>query len=135
VLSSVKGLGATKVTSLVDAFTKPFLIGGLKRDIPRDKDVSTAIPTSVRIDGPGAASTDVVGSPEWPEEGIDEEGFGAREPVGKSRPRDRAPSRAPELGLEKDDEEEEDGHAAMESVERAGSGRDDQPMKKRARTV
>jgi DNA excision repair protein ERCC-1 len=28
----VKGLGAAKVTSLVDAFTKPFLVGGLKRD-------------------------------------------------------------------------------------------------------
>ncbi|TYJ59104.1 hypothetical protein B9479_000093 [Cryptococcus floricola] len=30
-LSNVKGLGATKVTSLVDAFNKPFLVGGLKR--------------------------------------------------------------------------------------------------------
>ncbi|RXK35828.1 hypothetical protein M231_06922 [Tremella mesenterica] len=32
VLANVKGLGAAKVTSLVDAFTKPFLVGGLKRD-------------------------------------------------------------------------------------------------------
>ncbi|KIR52661.1 DNA excision repair protein ERCC-1 [Cryptococcus gattii Ru294] len=30
-LSNVKGLGATKVTSLMDAFTKPFLVGGLRR--------------------------------------------------------------------------------------------------------
>ncbi|WVQ74467.1 hypothetical protein IAR50_004068 [Cryptococcus sp. DSM 104548] len=30
-LSNVKGLGATKVTSLIDAFNKPFLVGGLKR--------------------------------------------------------------------------------------------------------
>ncbi|OXH30245.1 DNA excision repair protein ERCC-1 [Cryptococcus neoformans] len=30
-LSNVKGLGATKVTSLIDAFTKPFLVGGLRR--------------------------------------------------------------------------------------------------------
>lgn len=30
-MSNVKGLGATKVTSLIDAFTKPFLVGGLRR--------------------------------------------------------------------------------------------------------
>ncbi|WVQ81347.1 hypothetical protein IAT38_003470 [Cryptococcus sp. DSM 104549] len=30
-LSAVKGLGATKVTSLIDAFNKPFLVGGLRR--------------------------------------------------------------------------------------------------------
>ncbi|EAL20034.1 hypothetical protein CNBF3600 [Cryptococcus deneoformans B-3501A] len=30
-LSNVKGLGATKVTSLIDAFTKPFLVGGLRQ--------------------------------------------------------------------------------------------------------
>lgn len=31
VLSNVKGLGSVKVTSLIDAFNKPFLVGGLKR--------------------------------------------------------------------------------------------------------
>lgn len=30
-MSNVKGLGATKVTSLIDAFTKPFLVGGLRQ--------------------------------------------------------------------------------------------------------
>lgn len=30
-LAGVKGLAAVKVNSLVDAFTKPFLVGGLKR--------------------------------------------------------------------------------------------------------
>lgn len=30
-IATVKGLGPTKVTTLVDAFTKPFVIGGLKR--------------------------------------------------------------------------------------------------------
>lgn len=30
-IATVKGLGPTKVTTLVDAFTKPFLVGGLKR--------------------------------------------------------------------------------------------------------
>ncbi|WVO15355.1 hypothetical protein L204_103011 [Cryptococcus depauperatus] len=36
VLSNVKGLGATKVTSLVDGFTKPFLVGGLRATASRD---------------------------------------------------------------------------------------------------
>ncbi|RSH95075.1 ssDNA endonuclease and repair protein rad10 [Saitozyma podzolica] len=45
VLSNVKGLGATKVTSLVDAFNKPFLVGGLKRT-EDDKGASTSASAS-----------------------------------------------------------------------------------------
>ncbi|WRT69257.1 uncharacterized protein IL334_006241 [Kwoniella shivajii] len=32
ILSNVKGLGSTKVTSLIDAFNKPFLVGGLRKE-------------------------------------------------------------------------------------------------------
>jgi len=84
----VKGLGATKVTSLVDAFTKPFLVGGLKRG---DSNQTGETTVSTRIDGPGAAELEAAGSPEWPEEDVDEEGVSERA-VGRGRERVRSRS-------------------------------------------
>jgi DNA excision repair protein ERCC-1 len=133
VLSSVKGLGATKVTSLVDAFTKPFLIGGLKRGD------SAQASTSLRIGGPGGGELEVTGSPEWPEDEVDEEGMGLAETP--ARGRERVPSRSPELlgvnGIDKDEPEgawkdplddEEDDDEDDEDAEREGG-----PAKKRSR--
>nr|ODN90596.1 DNA excision repair protein ERCC-1 [Cryptococcus depauperatus CBS 7841] len=48
VLSNVKGLGATKVTSLVDGFTKPFLVGGLRATASRD--VAASLPRETTDD-------------------------------------------------------------------------------------
>jgi DNA excision repair protein ERCC-1 len=92
----VKGLGATKVTSLVDAFNKPFLVGGLKRE-PADGTDSPAN-KRMRTDGPGAEDGGVAAaSPEWPEilddePEDDDADDGDAEP---SRGRERVPSRSP----------------------------------------
>jgi DNA excision repair protein ERCC-1 len=113
----VKGLGATKVNSLVDAFNKPFMVGGLKRadgtvrpasDLTASKEVST----SDRVDQQGAeagpsgsgsgngngnengqadADEEVVGSPDWPSDVEDDEE--AERPVGRGR--EAVPSRSP----------------------------------------
>jgi DNA excision repair protein ERCC-1 len=115
----VKGLGATKVNSLVDAFNKPFMVGGLKRadgtvrpasDLTASKEVST----SDRVDQQGAeagpsgsgsgngngtrtgtgqadADEEVVGSPDWPSDVEDDEE--PERPVGRGR--EAVPSRSP----------------------------------------
>jgi DNA excision repair protein ERCC-1 len=112
VLSGVKGLGATKVNSLVDAFNKPFMVGGLKRsdgtvrpasDLTAEKEVST----SNRVDqqeaaagpsrkGNGHAEEDeeAIGSPDWPSDvDEDEEGQEAERTIGRGR--EKVPSRSP----------------------------------------
>lgn len=60
-LSGVKGLGAAKVTSLVEAFHKPFLAGGLKRKRKGadDTSASTIVPTPAVPEGAAVA----VGAP------------------------------------------------------------------------
>jgi DNA excision repair protein ERCC-1 len=106
VLSGVKGLGATKVTSLVDAFTKPFLVGGLKRGESSSQPTNPLSAAGAsRVDGPGAEVPppakvpSPVGSPDWPDE--DPEDEEAEAPViSPSIPRDRAPSRSPGLSPE-----------------------------------
>ena len=103
VLSSVKGLGATKVTSLIDAFNKPFLVGGLKRE-SADENESPAV-KRMRTDGPGAEDVGVAAaSPEWPEildderEDDDADAAGTEENGDRAEPsrgRERVPSRSP----------------------------------------
>jgi len=113
----VKGLGATKVNSLVDAFNKPFMVGGLKRtdgtvrpasDLTASKEVST----SDRVDQQGAEAgpsgsgsgngnghengqadedEEVGGSPDWPSDVEEDEEV--ERPVGRGR--EAVPSRSP----------------------------------------
>ncbi|ODO04761.1 hypothetical protein I350_05371 [Cryptococcus amylolentus CBS 6273] len=75
-LSNVKGLGATKVTSLVDAFNKPFLVGGLKRPekttSPRGQQgseesiyVGSSPDPSVAQDGVNGADGEMDGAAVW----------------------------------------------------------------------
>ena len=109
----MKGLGATKVNSLVDAFNKPFMVGGLKRadgtvrpasDLTASKEVSTSdrvdqqdvragSSTSGSGNGPADAVADeeVVGSPDWPSDVEEDEE--AERPVGRGR--EAVPSRSP----------------------------------------
>lgn len=121
-LSGVKGLGATKVTALVDAFHKPFLVGGLRRRGQEKEDkLIVAMPTSAVLADTGArpgssgeavrprenphenggtitAQADPV-SPDWPDEEDQEDSFDP--PVDTSSyGRGRAPSRSPGLGPE-----------------------------------
>lgn len=101
-MAGVKGLGATKVNSLLDAFNKPFMIGGLRRadgtarpatDLTATKSMSTTdriakeaghdAPTTAeggvgdRMQANVAEAADGAGgerieSPEWPSD-VDEE--------------------------------------------------------------
>lgn len=118
----MKGLGATKVTSLVDAFTKPFIVGGLKRkDKGRAADevelerTDIVTPTARAAlagaaDGSGHGKgkgkgedrsgapegNDREASPDWPD---DEEDDGGDDDERSSR-RARGPSRSPGLSPE-----------------------------------
>ncbi|WVQ93045.1 hypothetical protein IAU59_000109 [Kwoniella sp. CBS 9459] len=59
--SNVKGLGAAKVTSLVDAFNKPFLVGGLRRserDIGEPRVVSEKERRAVGVANPSKGVDD-----------------------------------------------------------------------------
>lgn len=99
----MKGLGATKVTSLIDAFNKPFLVGGLKREPPEENGSSAS--KRMRTDGPGAEEGGVAAaSPEWPEILDDDpeddaadnaDGAGSEREAEPSRGRERVPSRSP----------------------------------------
>lgn len=116
-LSGVKGLGATKVNSLVDAFNKPFMVGGLKRadggtvrpasDLTASKEVSTSdrvdqqtseAGPSGNVNGNGheeANQPEDTGSPDWPSDVEDDqdEDLEAERPVGRGR--EKVPSRSP----------------------------------------
>ncbi|WVR08906.1 hypothetical protein IAU60_005965 [Kwoniella sp. DSM 27419] len=108
ILSNVKGLGAAKVTSLVDAFTKPFLVGGLRRSqkavgeprivIEKERRAVSGVETTDEDGEPALGSGDAEdadardGSPDWPDEEDEEEPLA--EP---SRQRERVPSRSPGL--------------------------------------
>jgi DNA excision repair protein ERCC-1 len=95
-LSTVKGLGATKVTSLVDAFTKPFLVGGLKRGVAfRAVDSTTSIPVDEPNVNEPKEAVEEVGSPDWPE---DESDKAADEETTSGRGRERVRSRSVEEG-------------------------------------
>jgi len=143
----VKGLAAVKVTSLFDAFSKPFLVGGLHRpEEAKGKGKERAVdPTTKRVDGPGAEETDPIGSPEWPDERDDvEEGS-------RSLARGRVPSRSPGVSPEQKGGGDGDGGEALgngawhdpledeedEEDEDEGDGEDgevgDGPAPKRAR--
>ncbi|KAK1922718.1 putative mating-type switching protein swi10 [Papiliotrema laurentii] len=81
VLSTVKGLGATKVTSLIDAFNKPFLVGGLKREGADEAPTPVILndtPVTASNDGPGEQDPEPVGSPDWPDEPAEDEEEGKR---------------------------------------------------------
>lgn len=116
-MSGVKGLGATKVNSLVDAFNKPFMVGGLKRadgtvrpasDLTASKEMTTSDrveEAQARADadeeGDGAGPSrpkrkeqddvEVIGSPDWPSE-VDED---EEEETQVGRGREKVPSRSP----------------------------------------
>ncbi|OCF56284.1 DNA excision repair protein ERCC-1 [Kwoniella mangroviensis CBS 10435] len=121
ILSNVKGLGATKVTSLVDAFNKPFLVGGLK---------TTTDTTSLRTEGGSNSNektSEDIGSPDWPADEEEEEEQGEEEEAipGSRRGRRRSPSRSPGLSPEPRDQdvwqdpldqEDEDGEPSSKRV-------------------
>jgi DNA excision repair protein ERCC-1 len=116
-LSGVKGLGATKVTSLVDAFNKPFMVGGLKRsdgtvrpasDLTASKEMTTSdrveeAQARAEADGEGGQVTgpsksrgqeqddvEEMGSPDWPSD-VDEN----EEEMQVGRGTEKVPSRSP----------------------------------------
>ncbi|WWD21189.1 hypothetical protein CI109_105673 [Kwoniella shandongensis] len=110
VLSNVKGLGATKVTSLIDAFNKPFLVGGLRRD-EKAKGTPAVISEKERravgsAGDQGKETAEVeaepIGSPDWPEQPEEEEEEEEEEeqPIRQARRREpsRSPGLSPELG-------------------------------------
>lgn len=97
-IATVKGLGPTKVNTLVDAFSKPFLVGGLKRGAEDDGSalesggVTSAIPgtgisttrseerpakkakgKAKAVEEERAGSEKRMGSPDWPDEEEEEE--------------------------------------------------------------
>ena len=129
VLSNVKGLGATKVTSLIDAFTKPFLVGGLKRDVPSTEPISS-VPTG--IEGHRTESLDPIGSPEWPDDPEEELDAQDPPPVTFVDP-DRAQSQSPEARpVEGDGEVERNSNVWKDPLD----DEDDEPVEpvaKRAR--
>jgi DNA excision repair protein ERCC-1 len=116
-LSGVKGLGATKVNSLVDAFNKPFMVGGLKRvdgtvrpasDLTASKEVSTSDRVDNQQQPEGSSRNGMadkaavvdeeedverIGSPDWPSDVDDEDGEEVERPV--ARGREAVPSRSP----------------------------------------
>lgn len=118
VLAGVKGLGATKVNSLLDAFNKPFMIGGLKKadgtarpatDLTAAKEMSASVQTA-KAAGHDSVSTaeqavedpastgERNGSPDWPSDdegngGDDDDGEEAPRPIGRGR--EKVPSRSP----------------------------------------
>lgn len=72
VLSNVKGLGSVKVTSLVDAFNKPFLVGGLKRAERGEVSASEGVQgdgNDTAVESSKARPVQAVGSPEWEDDG------------------------------------------------------------------
>jgi DNA excision repair protein ERCC-1 len=99
-IATVKGLGPTKVNTLVDAFSKPFLVGGLKRGVEdggsgglESGGVTSATPnkgTSTSrsderptkkakgkekaVEEERAGSDERMGSPDWPEEEEEDDG-------------------------------------------------------------
>ncbi len=126
----MKGLAAVKVTSLIDAFNKPFLVGGLRRPedttgMGKEKGVE---PTETRIDGPGAEELEPIGSPDWPDE--------PDEPP-RSRGRGRTPSRSPGVSPEARGGGDGDGEGLPGAAawrDPLEDGEDDgQPVAKRAR--
>ncbi|ORX39280.1 restriction endonuclease type II-like protein [Kockovaella imperatae] len=92
-LSNVKGLGATKVTSLLDAFNKPFLVGGLKR---KAEDSAPEIITSSNVRHSNDERIEDIHSPDWPMDDMDAED--ALRDTEIERQRGRAPSRSPDIG-------------------------------------
>ncbi|OCF40583.1 DNA excision repair protein ERCC-1 [Kwoniella heveanensis CBS 569] len=160
--SNVKGLGAAKVTSLVDAFNKPFLVGGLRRSekaVGEPSVVSEKERHAVGAAGPkgqgkstaenqgneggerAGRGLDVegsgdIGSPDWPSEGEDDNAETI--PITTSL-RGREPSRTPGLSPELQpatDEVETDPHAWQDSLDQDDEdekGDEDGPASKRAR--
>lgn len=119
-LAGVKGLGATKVNSLLDTFNKPFMVGGIKRsdgtarpasDLTASKEMSTsdriakesghdAAPENGDTDtaandtvaGPGRERIE---SPDWPSDIEDGDADEEEESVTVGRGREKVPSRSP----------------------------------------
>lgn len=132
-LSNVKGLAAVKVTSLIDAFNKPFVVGGLRRpESETDKSQSQAsAATAIRVDEP-EDDEGPIASPEWPDEADEPD-----EPL-EMRGRGRTPSRSPGVspeprgGGEDDDGEELAGTGAWQDpLEEAEE--EEAPVAKKAR--
>ena len=115
-LSNVKGLGATKVTSLLDAFSKPFLVRGLKRETPEEPTIAIseaalsrkASETNAHAAQEPDEQAEEAGSPEWPDEDADRENDG-RNAIGPSRSPGLSPE--PERSVWRDplDDDAEDG--------------------------
>ena len=130
VLSSVKGLAAVKVTSLIDAFNRPFLVGGLRRPENENEKGKAMAPAPLRIDGPVDDDLDPIGSPDWPEE-ADEP------PVERSRGRtpSRSPGGSPEPlgGLNRGGEGRPEAEAWRDPLEVDEDGEDGPPEAKKAR--
>ena len=104
VLSNVKGLAAVKITSLVDAFNKPFLVGGLRRpEEPIRQAKGFEPPQSYENNDPGTEEQEPVASPDWPDESD-----GSDVPF-RSSPRGKGPSRSPGLSPEPQDGGGRDG--------------------------
>ena len=107
VLSNVKGLAAVKVTSLIDAFNKPFLVGGLRRT--ENEDVQGNYRASAPANETVPEEAETVGSPDWPDERDESD-----EPP-LSRTRGRTSSRSP--GVSPEAREEGDGVAWKDPLE------------------
>ncbi|WWC72887.1 uncharacterized protein I206_106851 [Kwoniella pini CBS 10737] len=103
ILSNVKGLGATKVTSLIDAFNKPFLVGGLRKEDKNGEGIVNVAERdrqavgSARMEGNEEITIEDIGSPDWPDEVDPEEE--EEEPI-RTRKRVSSPSRSPGLSPE-----------------------------------
>ena len=113
-LSNVKGLAAVKVTSLIDAFNKPFLVGGLHRpEAGANGEAVRKAMTAENVSADGFGQEEVAegnGSPDWPEQ--------QDEPSRRTN-RGRTPSRSPGLSPERRDVildgPGEDGRGAAEA--------------------
>jgi len=112
-------LGATKVNSLVDAFNKPFMVGGLKRedgtvrpasDLTASKGVSTTERVNAQagssngngpanVPGEQEVESEPVGSPDWPSDvEVEDDEDEDERPV--ARGREKVPSRSASPGPE-----------------------------------
>ncbi|WWC63816.1 uncharacterized protein I303_106421 [Kwoniella dejecticola CBS 10117] len=144
ILSNVKGLGATKVTSLVDAFNKPFLVGGLRK---QDKDAETGIVNVAEKDRQAVGTARPIydredrgeedvqdeegpGSPDWPDE-EEETAESARTRKRVDSP-DRSPGLSPEPRILPDERVWQD---PLDDDDGDGDGGDDEemPSSKRSR--
>lgn len=135
-LANVKGLGATKVASLVDAFSKPFVVGGLKRDKTESaapQVIVAAVPeqgasTGSNLDTEVGGDEPIPGSPDWPEDEQEVEQTEVSDSVDPNSGRRKiGPSRSP--GLSPEPRAIDAWHDPLEDDDE-----DEAPVSKRAKT-